>query len=87
MTMPYTYIVQCADGTYYTGWTVQLEKRIKKHNAGKGSNYTRSRRPVELVYWEVYPTNSEAQSREIKIKQLSRAEKEKLIAGFAKGVV
>ena len=49
----YTYIVRCADGTLYTGWTNDLKKRIKAHNAGKGAKYTKTRRPVELVYFEL----------------------------------
>lgn len=80
----YTYIVHCADGTYYTGWTNHLEKRIKAHNSGKGAKYTKSRRPVELVYYETFSTPEEAMSREWHIKHLKRAEKEKLIAGAGK---
>lgn len=77
--MNYTYIVQCSDSTYYTGWTNHLEARIKAHNAGKGAKYTKARRPVKLVYYETFETKSEALSREYQIKQLSRQEKEKLI--------
>jgi putative endonuclease len=75
----YVYILKCADGTLYTGWTNDLEKRIKAHNDGKGSKYTRSRLPVTVVYTEVYETPSEARSREVKIKQFSRKEKLELI--------
>ena len=77
--MNYTYIVKCKDGTYYTGWTNNIKKRIENHNAGKGAKYTKSRLPVELVYYEAFDTKEEAMRREYEIKQLSRAEKEKLI--------
>ena len=77
--MNYTYLVRCADGTFYTGWTNNLEKRMKTHNEGKGAKYTRGKRPVELVYYEGYKTREEAMKREYEIKQLSRQEKEKLI--------
>lgn len=75
----YTYILRCADGTLYTGWTNNLEKRVKTHNQGKASKYTRTRLPAELVYYEVFETKQEAMSREWHIKRLSRQEKEKLI--------
>ena len=75
----YVYIVQCADATYYTGWTNDLKKRIEAHNAGKGAKYTKSRRPVQLVYYETYATKSKAMAREYAIKQLSRQEKAQLI--------
>ncbi len=75
----YTYIVKCADGSLYTGWTNHLEKRITAHNAGKGAKYTKSRRPVELVYYEIFETKEQAMSREYTIKQMSRLQKEKLI--------
>jgi putative endonuclease len=75
----YTYIVQCADGSLYTGWTNDLEKRLQAHNSGKGAKYTRSRLPVTLVYYEAFETSREAQSREVKIKQLTRAQKLELI--------
>ena len=74
----YTYIVRCSDGTLYTGWTVNLQKRIRAHNDGKGAKYTRTRRPVELVYYECLTSKEEAMSREWHIKQLSRQEKQKL---------
>ncbi len=77
--MNYTYILECSDGTFYCGWTNNLEKRIATHNAGKGGKYTRARLPVKLVYFEEFETKEEAQSREWHIKQLSRKEKEKLI--------
>jgi putative endonuclease len=75
-----TYIIQCSDGTYYTGWTNDLEKRMKAHNSGKGGKYTHVRFPVELVYVEKYTTKQEAQSREFAIIRLSRQAKERLIA-------
>ena len=77
--MNYTYIVECSDGTLYTGWTNNLEKRLEAHNAGKGAKYTKTRRPVKLVYQEQFETKEEAMSREYHIKQLSREEKMKLM--------
>lgn len=77
--MNYTYIVECSDGTLYTGWTNNLEKRLEAHNAGKGAKYTKTRRPVKLVYQEQFETKGEAMSREYHIKQLSRKEKMKLM--------
>ena len=76
----FTYILKCADGTLYTGWTNDIEKRLAAHNAGKGAKYTRPRRPVELVYCEQHETKEEAMSRECAIKKLTRAQKESLIA-------
>ena len=78
--MNYTYIVKCRDNTYYTGWTKDLDRRMKAHNRGNGAKYTRSRRPVRLVYYEAYRTKEEAMRREREIKRMSRKEKEKLIA-------
>ena len=75
----YTYILRCSDGTLYTGWTNDLEKRIASHNDGTGGKYTRARRPVELVYHEAFETKQEAMSREWRIKHMSRQDKEKLI--------
>jgi putative endonuclease len=80
--MPYTYIVKCADGSLYTGWTTNLETRVTAHNSGKGARYTRSRLPVTLVYYELQPDESQARKREYAIKQLERKDKEQLIAGF-----
>ena len=76
----FTYIVRCADGTLYTGWTDDIEKRLAAHNSGHGAKYTRSRRPVELVYQECFDTKEEAMSREWHIKRLSRAQKLALVA-------
>lgn len=77
--MNYTYLLRCADGTLYCGWTNHLEKRVEAHNSGKGAKYTKSRRPVELVYYEEYDTKTEAMQREAAIKKLSRQEKLELI--------
>ena len=75
----YTYIVKCNDDTLYTGWTTDLDKRIKAHNSGKGAKYTRSRAPVHLVYSEEHPDKITAMKREYAIKQLNRQQKIKLI--------
>ncbi len=77
--MNYVYILKCADGTLYTGWTNDLEKRLKAHNDGTGSKYTRARLPVTLVYFEEYEDKREAMSREWHIKSLTREQKLKLI--------
>ncbi|OLR55197.1 hypothetical protein BHK98_03435 [Hornefia porci] len=80
--MNYTYILRCGDGSLYTGWTNDLEKRLAAHNAGRGGRYTRSRLPVELAYYESFDTKNEAMRREAAIKKLTRQEKEKLIKGI-----
>lgn len=77
--MNYTYILKCRDGSLYTGWTNDIEKRIKAHNEGRGAKYTKSRRPVELVYYEEFDTKEDAMRREYVIKHLSRRKKEMLI--------
>lgn len=78
--MYYVYIVQCSDGTYYTGYTTNLDKRIKAHNEGKtGAKYTRTRRPVILKYSENYKTLGEALKREYQLKKLTKQEKKHLI--------
>lgn len=77
--MNYIYIVRCSDGSLYTGWTNDLEKRIKDHNEGRGAKYTRSRRPVVLAYYEEFATKEEAMSREWAIKQMPRSKKEEII--------
>ena len=77
--MNYTYILRCADGTLYCGWTNDLERRVKAHNSGRGAKYTKSRRPVTLVYFEEFSTKEEAMSREAHLKMLTRAEKLALI--------
>ncbi len=78
--MNYTYILRCSDGTLYTGWTNDLNRRVEAHASGKGCKYTRTRLPVELVYHEEFDTKEQAMSREWHIKQLTREEKLKLIA-------
>ncbi|MBU3839762.1 MAG: GIY-YIG nuclease family protein [Candidatus Ruminococcus intestinipullorum] len=82
--MNYTYILKCADGTFYTGWTNNIEKRVLAHNAGRGAKYTKARRPVELVYLEEFSIKEEAMRREYQIKQLSRQEKIYLIENYKK---
>ena len=79
----YAYIVECADGTLYSGWTNDLEKRIAAHNAGDGAKYTRSRRPVKLRYYETFEEKSKALRRECALKKLTRAEKIALIESGA----
>lgn len=76
----YTYILECKDGTYYTGWTNNLEKRLKDHNEGKGAKYTRAKRPVTLVYYEEFESKEEAMKRECAIKKMKRSEKAALIS-------
>ncbi len=76
--MHYVYILECSDGTLYTGWTTNLEKRIKTHNNKKGAKYTKSRTPVFLVHYEIFETKSDALKREAQIKKLKRNEKIKL---------
>lgn len=75
----FTYIVECADGTLYTGWTLDVEKRVIAHNQKLGAKYTRIRTPVRLVYKEKFPNKELAQKREYAIKQLSRQAKLDLI--------
>ena len=78
----FVYIVECADGTLYTGVTTDLERRVKQHNSGKGAKYTRARRPVKLVASFDAENNSAACKEEYRIKQLSRTEKFALIKTF-----
>ena len=80
--MNYTYIVRCSDDTLYTGWTNDLDHRIRIHNEGKGARYTRARRPVTLVYFEIFDTKKEAMQREYTIKHLPRPLKLELISHF-----
>lgn len=75
----YTYLLRCADGSLYCGWTNDLTKRLKAHNAGTASKYTRTRLPVEIVYAERHDTKQEAMKREYRIKRLTKEEKEALI--------
>lgn len=81
----YVYIVECSDHTYYTGWTTNLEQRIKAHNEGNGAKYTKARHPVKLIYYEELPDKSLALKREYAIKQLTRKQKELLIINQNKG--
>lgn len=76
----YIYIVRCADGSFYTGYALDPVHRVQVHNFGKGAKYTRSRLPVELIYTEQFDTATEAHRREWQIKQLTRRQKEALIA-------
>ena len=76
---PYTYVLKCGDGSLYTGYTTDLEARVATHNAGKGAKYTKTRRPVELVYYEVFASKNEAMKREAAIKKLSRTKKLEMI--------
>jgi putative endonuclease len=75
----FCYMVECADGTFYTGWSTDPERRVKVHNAGRGAKYTRMRRPVKLIYLEELPDKSSALKRERAIKKLSRKSKEALV--------
>lgn len=77
-----TYIVKCRDGSLYTGWTNNIDRRIRMHNEGKGAKYTRARRPVELVYLEAFDSKEKAMSREARIKQLTKKEKLLLIEEY-----
>lgn len=76
--MNYTYLLRCADSTLYCGWTNHLAGRVKAHNAGRGAKYTKGRRPVSLVYYEVFDTKEEAMRREAAIKRMTKQEKEAL---------
>lgn len=75
----FCYILECSDGSYYTGWTADPERRLRQHNRGNGARYTRSRLPVKVVYMEQQPDRSSAMRREFQIKRMGRKEKEKLV--------
>jgi len=77
--MPFVYLLKCADGTLYTGWTTNLERRLGEHNAGRGARYTRARRPVTLAYSEQVADRSAALRREAEIRRLRRSDKLELI--------
>ena len=77
--MYYVYMLKCADGSLYTGYTNDLQKRVGVHNSGRGAKYTKSRLPVRLVYSEEHESKSSALKREAEIKKLTRSQKEKLI--------
>ena len=82
--MNYVYILECSDGTFYTGWTNDLEKRIRMHSEGKGAKYTKGRGPFKLVHNEEFEKKRDAMKREYAIKKLSRAEKIELIKNYCK---
>ncbi|MFD1598636.1 GIY-YIG nuclease family protein [Halobellus rarus] len=75
----YVYLLECDDGSLYTGYTTDVERRVAEHDAGEGAKYTRGRTPVALVHVEPFDSKSAAMSREYEIKQFSRAEKERLV--------
>ena len=75
----YAYLLKCSDGSLYAGWTNDPERRLKAHNSGTASKYTRSRRPVEMVYLEEFETKSEAMKREAAFKMMTREQKLELI--------
>ena len=81
----HVYVLECADGSLYTGYTTDLERRVAEHDAGEGAKYTRGRTPVDLVHAESFDSRSAAMSREYEIKGLSRAEKERLLECDASG--
>ncbi len=78
----YCYILRCSDGSFYTGWTTDPERRLRQHNAGRGARYTRARRPVCLAYLEPQPSRTEAMRRERRLKALARPRKLALIASL-----
>lgn len=78
----YCYLLRCGDGSYYCGWTFDLEKRVIAHKEGKGSRYTRSHLPVELVYFETCKGRAEAMRRENEIKKMSHNQKELLVRAY-----
>ena len=75
----YMYVLECADGSFYTGYTTDVERRVAEHDAGEGAKYTRGRTPVELIYQESFGSRSSAMRREHEIKTFSRARKERLV--------
>jgi putative endonuclease len=84
--MNYVYILECADGSFYTGWTNNLEKRIEMHSKGIGAKYTRGRAPVKLIYHEIFENKNDAMKREYAIKRLTREKKLELVSGSLKGI-
>jgi putative endonuclease len=78
----YCYILKCADGTFYTGWTTDPKRRVAQHNRGVGAKYTSTRGPVELVYLETHLNRTEAMKRELAIKKMKRVQKSKLIESY-----
>ncbi len=83
--MNYAYLVRCSDNSLYAGWTNDIEKRLKSHNAGTGAKYTRARLPVTLAYLETFDTKSEAMKREAALKKLTHQQKEQLVAEWKNG--
>lgn len=83
----FCYMVQCSDGSYYTGWTTDPERRVKEHNSGRGALYTKFRRPVELIYLEKVADRSSAQQREHAIKKLTRKKKTELVKLYSEPAV
>jgi predicted GIY-YIG superfamily endonuclease len=81
----FCYIIECSDGTYYTGWTTDPERRMAQHNKGIGARYTKTRRPVKMVYLEEQPDKISALKRELAIKKMKRGQKSKLIEGKVQG--
>ncbi|WP_313693219.1 GIY-YIG nuclease family protein [Halorarum halobium] len=79
MTDHFVYLLECADGSFYTGYTTDVERRVAEHDAGEGAKYTRGRTPVELVHVEAFDSKSAAMAREYDVKQLSRRRKERLV--------
>ncbi len=75
----FVYLLECADGSFYTGYTTDVERRVAEHDAGEGAKYTRGRTPVELVHVEAFDSKSAAMAREYDVKQLSRRRKERLV--------
>ena len=82
--MYYVYMLRCGDGSLYSGITTDLERRLKKHNSGKGAKYTRSRLPVALAYYEEAENRSQASKREFELKKLTREKKEALVKNFTR---
>jgi putative endonuclease len=79
----FVYILECSDGTLYTGYTTDIDRRIRRHNAGKGSRYTRSRTPVRLAFEQLFRTRGKALKRELQIKRMSRSSKLLLCSGYS----
>ncbi|AFK17940.1 GIY-YIG nuclease family protein [Haloferax mediterranei ATCC 33500] len=84
--MHFVYVLQCSDGSLYTGYTTDVERRVAEHDAGEGAKYTRGRTPVELVHVEEYDSKSAAMSREYEIKQLKRKQKLALVESKSQSV-
>ena len=77
----YFYVLECSDGSYYAGYTVDIERRLHNHNTGKGAKYTRGRTPVKLLYSEEFDSKSAALKMEIKFKKFSKKKKQSYIEG------